>query len=224
MERRDSGPNNRIHSMKKFMHPRAALLAAIIAAVFPISVCAQIVIGTGSDASYAVIQAPAFGDPLHPLIYEYRYDYDSLKPLDGYHLMTAIDSAVPELNLDFINFGDDESPNYFLNSVTYGTTKVTNTPSPAFAPFWAQWVSGGEAGYPAAAPIPSGAWSFGSGISSPYRSIAPGSSDGFVFNDGDIPPAVSPIPEPRAAALLLGGVILLVIRLIRRGAFARAGA
>ena len=223
MEGRNSGPHNRIHSMKKIMHPRAALFAAILAVVFPISGRAQIVIGTGPDASYAVIQATGSSDQSFTLIYEYRYNYDPSKPLDGYDLLTAIDSALPELNLNFITFGEG-STNYFLNSVTYGTTTLTNTPGPAFAPFWAQWVHGGEAGYPTAEPIFSVNWSLGSGVSSPYRSIAPGSSDGFVFNDGNVPPTVSPLPEPRAVALLFGGTILLVIRLIRRGAFVRAGA
>lgn len=106
MEGRNSGPHNRIHSMKKIMHPRAALFAAILAVVFPISGRAQIVIGTGPDASYAVIQATGSSDQSFTLIYEYRYNYDPSKPLDGYDLLTAIDSALPELNLNFITFGE----------------------------------------------------------------------------------------------------------------------
>jgi hypothetical protein len=197
--------------MKKVKHPVAALAAAIIVAVFPTSGRAQIVIGTGPDASYAVIDS--FGDPL---IYEYRYNFDPSKPLDGYDLLTAIDSAVPELHLRFNNFGDDESPNYILDSITFGTETLTNTAFPNIGPFWAQWVSGGKAGFPTAEPIPADAWSFGSGVSSPYRSIAPGSSDGFVFNDGDTPPTVGPIPEPQSLGLLLAGITVVLWMLRRR--------
>ena len=171
------------------------LLAAILVplVVFGHSANAQILVGTGEDVSYAVIEAEPFRAPL---VYEYHYTYDPSAPLDGYALLSAIDAKDDSLSLSFLSFGTDESPSYFLNEVTYGSTTLTSTPSPEFGPFWVQWVSGGAAGFPEASPIESGTWSFGSGISAPYRAIGPGSWDGFVFNIGD----TSSFDRPRSRA------------------------
>lgn len=190
------------------------LLAAILAplVVFGHSATAQILVGTGEDFSYAVIEAEPFGAPL---VYKYRYTYNPSAPPDGYALLSAIDAKDDSLSLSFVNFGTDESPNYFLNGVTYGSTTLTSTPFPDIGPFWAQWVSGGEAGFDKILPVPSGTWSFGSGISAPYREIGPGSWDGFVFNIGDTPPSIDPVPEPQSAVLLLAG-ITVVLWMIRR--------
>jgi hypothetical protein len=201
--------------MKMRVTPRRALLAGILSSfvVFHVSVKGQILIGTGEDVSYAVIEAEPFGPPL---VYEYHYTDNPSAPLDGYALLSAIDSAEPALSLSFLNFGSEESPNYFLNSITYESTTVTSTPFPEIGPFWAQWVSGAEAGFPEASPIASGVWSFGSGISAPYRTIGPGSWDGFVFNMGDTPPSISPVPEPQTAVLLLAGITVVLWMLRRR--------
>ena len=201
--------------MKMRVYPARAFLAAILSALVVLYVSAkgQILIGTGEDVSYAVIEAEPFGAPL---VYEYHYTYNPSAPLDGYSLLSAIDSAEADLNLSFLNFGSEESPNYFLNSITYGSTTVTSTPFPEIGPFWVQWASGAEAGYPEASPIASGVWSFGSGISAPYRTIGPGSWDGFVFNMGDTPPSISPVPEPQSAILLLAGITVVLWMLRRR--------
>ena len=193
--------------------------------------------GEGLDVSYALIEADAFGD--EPIVFQYRYDFDTSSPLDAYALLTAIDSAAPELTLGFINFGDEEFPNYFLNSITYGTTTLTNTPFPLIGPFWAQWVRGGQAGFLELLPVPPSEWQFGSGISYPYRVVEPGSWDGFVFSQesrppsdvqlvdpnpipepgspGSVPPVgVNPVPERGSSLLLLvGGTVALW--LFRRG-------
>ncbi len=199
--------------MKMRVSQGRALLAGILSTfvVFHVSAKGQILIGTGEDVSYAVIEAAPFGPPL-----VYEYHYTSSAPLDGYALFSAIDSAESDLSLSFLNFGSEESPNYFLNSITYGSTTVTSTPFPEIGPFWTQWVSGGEAGFPQASPIDSGVWSFGSGISAPYRAIGPESWDGFVFNMGDTPPSISPVPEPQTAVLLLAGITVVLWMLRRR--------
>lgn len=172
--------------------------------------------GTGADTSYLVFQADAFGP--NPLVFAYNYDYNPASPLDGYALLVAVFSADPLLDGDFLNFGSPEEPNYFLNSVTYDGLTLTNTPAPAFQPYWVQWVSGGEAGYPTAEPVDLGAWAFGSGASAPYRYLAPGSWDGYIFNDGSTPPSITPIPEPSAIILVaLGGGLFL----LRRNSHAR---
>lgn len=217
--------------MKESTHPARVFLAVIsITIAFLASGHANVIIGTGADTSYAVIEAGAFGEPL---IYEYHYNYDPSNPLDAFALLTAIDSVDPALSLGFLNFGDNVSPSYFLDSITYGTTKLVSTPFPDIGPFWAQWVSGAEAGYPESGSIPLGVWSFGSGISSPYRSIGPGSWDGFVFNSGDSPPSVNPVlanpgsgspasgnpvPESQSTFPLLAGTTVVLWILRRRHA------
>jgi hypothetical protein len=209
----DAGPPPENAPMKLRSRSGRVLLAAILVplVVFGHSANGQILVGTGEDFSYAVIEPGPFGTPL---VYEYHYTYDASKPPDGYALLSAIDSADPSLSLNFLNFGTDGDPNYFLNAVTYGSTTLTSTTIPG-GPFWAQWVSGGEAGFPGASPIESGTWSFGSGISAPYRAIGPGSWDGFVFNIGDTSPSIDPVPEPQSAVLLLAG-ITVVLWMVRR--------
>lgn len=177
----------------------AALALGAIWAIGTTSSFGQIVIGTGTDASYVVIEASAFGAPL---VYEYRYDYDVLNPLTGYALMDAVDAVVMDLEFTWVNYGTVDDPNFFLNAVTYQSQTLVNTPFPDYGPYWAQWVSGGEAGYPSAAPIADGVWAYGSGSSAPYRYAAPGSWDGFVYNLGIDPPSVSPVPEPGVLGLL----------------------
>lgn len=200
--------------MKMLVHPARVFLAAILTLVaFHALAYGQVIIGTGDDVSYAVIEAEQFGAPL---VYEYHYTYNPAKPPDGFDLFAAIDLADPNLSLGFANLGDGESPSYFLDSITYGSTKLTNTPFPKFGPFWAQWVSGAVAGYTMPGPIDSGEWIFGSGISMPYRVIGPGSWDGFVFNTGDTPPSISPIPEPQSSVLLLAGITVVLWMLRRR--------
>ncbi len=129
--------------MQKFICPMRVLLAQLIISfgAFLAPGQALTITGEGLDASYALIEADAFGD--EPIVFQYRYDFDPSSPLDAYALLTAIDSAAPELTLGFINFGDEEFPNYFLNSITSGTTTLTNTPFPLSGRFG---LNGSEAG------------------------------------------------------------------------------
>lgn len=157
-------------------------------------------IGAGANTSYLVIEAADFGAPL---TFAYLYDYNPANPFDTYAMMVAIDAAVADLEFTFDNFGTPEEPNYFLNAVTYQSVTLTSTPFPQVGPFWAQWVSGGQAGFPVAEPVAAGSWGFGSGISEPYRYVEPGSWDGFIYNDGGDAPSVSPVPEPSSGLLLI---------------------
>lgn len=168
---------------------------------------AQTIIGTGADASYLVIEAEAFGSS--PFIYEYRYDYDPENPFDGYAFLSAIDAAVPEIEFSWANYGDETEPNYFLDSVSYLSLTVTSTHWPDVGPYWAQWVSGGQSGYPSAEPIASGVWQYGSGSSAPFRMMEPGAWEGFTFNEEGSMPSLTPIPESRGLALVAVGAFLL---------------
>jgi hypothetical protein len=103
--------------VKMPFRPRRVFLAAVFSlfVVSPYAAKGQIPIGIGDDVSFAVIEAQQFGIPL---VFAYHHTYDPAEALDGYALLNAIDSADPGLSFEFLNFGDDESPNYFLNSVT----------------------------------------------------------------------------------------------------------
>lgn len=178
---------------------------------------AQTIIGTGDSSSYLVIEADDFGGSF---VFEYRYTYDSLSPLNSYDLLTAIGAAQTEFSFSFVNYGDEESPNYFLNAISYfnsstsSTITLTSTPFPLEGPYWTQWASGGESGYPEAEPIAEGTWTYGSGISSPYRYIQPGSWDGYTFSATGVVPSITPVPEPSSFLLILaaGGVFYGFIR------------
>jgi len=193
----------------------AALAVGCLLAQLP-AANAVVVVGSGPDISHLVIEAPDFGNPLE---YEYHYTYNASSPLDTYSMLAAIDGAQSNLSFDLINFGSAGSPNYYLDAVTFNSITVANTNSP----FWAQWVSGGGSGYPTASPIASGTWIEGSGISSPYRTLAPGSWDGFIYN-GDYnpnppynltsaPPSIAPVPEPATMTLfILSGLGIVLNR------------
>ncbi len=156
-------------------------------------------IGTGTASSYLVIQAPAFGT----LFYEVFYNFNPSIDLDSYYLLGLVDAALPQIQFDISNFGSPESPNYFLNGITYNGTTLTGVSAPPFEPFWYQSVSGGENGYPTVVPIASGAWQEGGGLS--YRYITPGSWDGFVYGSYGDAPTIAPVPEPGVYALLVIG-------------------
>lgn len=183
------------------------LLAAAGFSATPAS--AQTVIGIGSQSSYLVIEATAFGAPL---LFEYRYDYNPLNPLTTTDLLLAVDASVADLSFELLYGGA------FLNGVTYMTLTLTNSVTPPdYSPFWAQWVSGGESGDPLA-PMLSGVWSEGYGPLN--RTLAPGSWDGFIFNGAyesappyaliSAPPSVAPVPEPGTASILVCGAGFLI--------------
>ncbi|MFV0336936.1 MAG: hypothetical protein ACK5LK_01660 [Chthoniobacterales bacterium] len=171
---------------------------------------AAIIVGSGADSSYLVLEASAWS--ASPLVYEWRYDYDSLNPPDGYDILSAVIAFDSNLTGVFNNYGTPEDPSYFLASLSYDGVNLVNAAAPPWTPYWSQWVSGGEAGYPVASPLADGTWAFGSGLSDPYRLLAPGSWDGFVFGDGLTAPSISPIPEPSAIYFLGGAVVLLYFR------------
>lgn len=171
-------------------------------------------VGTGADTSYVLIEATAFSGS--PLIFAYQYDYNPADPFDTYTMLSLIDAALPELSFTYANYGTPEEPNMFLGAVTWQGFTLTNTPWPEFGPYWVQWVSGGQSGYPEAEPIPAGVWSYASGISTPYRLVEPGSWDGFVYNEGFTGPSVAPVPEPGSVVLVLAGAGVFVLRR-RRG-------
>lgn len=169
---------------------------------------ATISVGTGADVSFFVLESPNVGSRT----YEVHYTYNSGSPQDAWALLAIIDSAESDLSLDVSNFGDPESPNYIINAITWLGVTETNTGVAPYSPSWSHLVSGGGAGYPSAVPVSSGSWSDGSGLSSPYRYIAPGSWDALLYGSyGDLPSA-APVPEIAAPLMSMMGLALLWCR------------
>jgi hypothetical protein len=158
---------------------------------------ANIVIGTGANTSYVVLESGNLG----VRTYEIQYDSSS-GPYDGKFLLDQILANDSSVAMSFNNFGTVSSPNFFLNSITFNSVTETNQASPPFTPYWVHWVSGGAAGFPVASAIPSGSWYLGSGMSAPYRVVSPGSWDAFVFSDGSVEPSVAPVPEPSGLVMV----------------------
>ena len=166
-----------------------------------------IVVGTGADSSFLVVESPNVG----MRTYEVFFDFEAANPLGTDDLLALVDSADA-----LISFAFGGSPdNQFLSSVSFGGS------SEAFdgTNFWAQWVAGGQAGVgpapdfaPQPAPIPSESWTFGSGVSAPFRIVEPGATDVISFSDGSVPPNFAPIPEPSATVLVVGGLLLGLAR------------
>jgi hypothetical protein len=186
----------------------AAFAIASVLALTGTAEAAAIVLGTGPDSAFYVLESPNIGSRT----YEIRYTYNESEPLDGWDLLQVVDSYESELSVQAFNFGSEEAPNWFVNAITWmGTTETANSEDP-FVPYWAQWVSGGEAGFPSATPVADGVWSSGSGMSLPYRVIEPGAWEALKFGDFVTVPTVAPVPEPSALLLAFGGLAVLVRR------------
>ncbi len=188
--------------MKTTITRRAFLLAAVTGALcLHAADASTIVIGSGPDRSFFLIESPNIGSR----VYEIHYTYDSGSPQDGAFLLQQIvgsDSA-----LGFQIFGTD---NIFVNAITYDGVTETGVSEPPYEPYWAHWVSGGGTGFPSAEPVSAGSWTSGSGLSGPYREIAPGSWDALKYSDFSTQPETAPVPEPSAAMLTgLAGLVFL---------------
>lgn len=192
----------------KLSQSRRGFLAVVIAGacLLPsISSAATTVVGTGPDTSYYVLQSPNLG----VRTYEVRYTYNASLLQDEFFLISQVLAGDTSLTADLDNsFGTLGNPNYLLKSITYNSVTELGVSTPPYTPYWAQWVSGGQAGYPTATPVTSGAWTFGSGMSAPYRLIAPGSWDARYFSDGISAPSIAPVPETSSALLAILGSLV----------------
>jgi hypothetical protein len=193
----------------KLSQSRRGFLAVIIiagACLLPsVSCAATTVVGMGPDTSYLVIESPNLG----ARTYEIHYTYNSSASQDGYFLLSQVVAFDSNYALSLSNYGSMASPNYIVDSISYNGVPEAGAIAPPYTPYWAHWVARGQAGFPTASPQPAGAWSFGSGLSSPYRLIAPDSWDALFFSDGSSAPSVAPVPETSSALLgLLGSLVI----------------
>jgi hypothetical protein len=161
-----------------------------------------ILIGSGADSSFFLLESPNLGQRN----YEIRYTHDPATPKDGAFLLQQIIASDSSVLIQA--FGND---NIFVDSIRFGGVTEQGLQLPPWEPFWAHWVAGGAAGFPAAEPIAGGVWAQGSGLSGPYRIIAPGSSDALKFSDYTTSPRSAPIPEP-SAAMLAACAFLIVLK------------
>jgi len=184
--------------MKTSPSRRGLLLAAIAGAcLFPATSDAMISVGSGPDVSHFSLESPHLG----VREYEIRYTYNATAPKDAYFLLNQIIAADSSISVELVNYGSAADPNIIVDSITYGGVTETNETVDPYTPYWAHWASGGKTGYPTAAPISSDTWTIGSGISSPYRFISPGSRDALIFSDGITEPTTTLYAPPDADAI-----------------------
>jgi hypothetical protein len=197
----------------KLSQTRRGFLLAVLAGTClfsSISHAANILVGSGSDISYLVLQSPNLG----VRTYEVRYTYNSSSPTDAAFLLAQAKAGDAELNYTLLNYGSPSSPNYFVDTVSLNGTPEAGSTAPPWT-YWTHWVSGGW-GYqnpdfsfnPGA--VPFGTWEIGYGISA--RTIQPGSTDALFLSDGNSTPSIAPVPETSSAVLAMLGSLVIFKR------------
>lgn len=190
-----------ISSLKRRGFLRAAA-AGICLLHAPVQ-ASTILIGSGADSSFFLLESSNIGQRS----YEIRYTYDAASPKDGAFLLQQIIASDSSVMMQV--FGND---NIYVDSISFGGVTEQGLQMPPWEPYWAHWVAGGGAGFPAAEPIADGVWTQGSGLSGPYRIIAPGSSDALKFSDFTTSPSRAPIPEPSSVLLAASACLVFLKR------------
>jgi hypothetical protein len=93
----------------------------------------EYIAGTGSKTAYFVVDFAGNGGPKHA--FGYRFDGTTSVVADG---LLAIDAA-GGLNTTLSNFGSMSQPNYFIDTLTFGT--ATDTPNFSVdSRYWHYWI------------------------------------------------------------------------------------
>jgi hypothetical protein len=184
----------------------STLEAAVLAGVDPV----RFTVGSGSDVSYLLIDESTLSSA--PLLFEYRYTFDSNKPISGYKLLNEVKRLS---SLDFTTIFYDGGLGNGLDSVSYGGTNASSFTAAATngstGTYWSYYVAGGSE---VDEPLASNLWKYAD-VGMDSRFITPGSCDGWTFAgwnpDFGAPPSMSPslVPEPaplQLAVLSLAGL------------------
>ena len=199
-----------------FLASISTLKAAVLAGVDPVS----FTVGSGSDVSYLLIDESTLSSA--PLLYEYRYTFDSNNLLTGFDLIQAV-AAYPKTGLS-IGTSSTSWGNQ-LQAITYQGHTITaaNGFGIASGSYWSYYGAGGleNDGY-STVPDPT-QWSYAD-VGSENRFISPDSIDGWTLasyvNGGlspsdsiDVSPSVSiaAIPETGSRALFVSGLLFLFV-------------
>jgi hypothetical protein len=187
-----------------FLASISTLKAAVLAGVDPVS----FTVGSGSDVSYLVIDESTLSSA--PLLFEYRYNFDSLNPISGYKLLHEVEK-LSSLNFTTIFYGGGLGN--ALDSVSYGGTTVSSFTAPNWSTGtnWSYYVAGGSE---VDEPVPADLWKF-SAVGMDSRFITPGSWDGWTIAgwnpDFGGPPSISPAVVPEPAPLPLAVLSLAAL-------------
>ena len=183
------------------------VFGAQTSSLLAVGISCPIEVGTGSDSSFVIFDSPN----IDLRAYEVFYNFDSTNPLGTDDLIDIINAEDSQIVIGLDNFGDPTNQILFdvaFNGVTEG--EGFNLPE-----IWVQFVAGGQAGFPAdsVAPISGSEFIGGSGISAPFRTVEPGSTDALLFGVfGEVSPSFSPVPEPSVWGLTLLGSLCLTAR------------
>jgi hypothetical protein len=169
----------------------STLKAAVLAGVNPVS----FTVGSGSDVSHLLIEESTLSS--EPLLFEYRYTYDSNTPISGYELLHEVKRLS---SLDFTTIFYGGGLGNALDSVSYGGTNASSftATNGSTGTYWSYYVAGGSE---VDEPIASNLWKYAE-VGMDSRFITPGSWDGWTFAgwnpDFGAPPSISPalVPEP----------------------------
>jgi len=173
-----------------------------------VSTAANIIVGTGSDTSYLILESTNLG----VRSYEVHYTYNSSAPQDSAFLVGQAVAGDSALGVSLSDFGNAQFPvNYYVDYFSLNGTQEWGSSSPPWT-WWAHWVAGGLGYQNPDTTYNSGAaaddsWTLSWGIST--HTIQPGSSDALFLSDGMAQPSVAPIPETSSALLaILGSVVI----------------
>lgn len=172
-----------------FLASISSLKSAVLAGVDPVS----FTVGSGPDVSYLLIDESALSSA--PLLFAYRYTYDSNTPISGYGLLHEVAKLS---SLDFTTIFYDGGLGNSLDSVSYGGITVSSFAPPDWSTgtYWSYYLAGGSE---VDEPVPSGLWKYAA-VGMDSRFITPGSWDGWTLAgwtpDFGEAPSISPVPEP----------------------------
>ena len=183
----------------------STLEAAVLAGVDPV----RFTVGSGSDVSYLLIDESTLSSA--PLLFAYRYTYDSSTLIKGYELLQLVDNLTTDLDFTMtyhLIYG------HALESISYGTSSVGSEQREDFSgTYWSHFLNGGlDNGQ---APTSSDDWNYAlNGMD--LRTLSPGSLDAWTMSSYDaayttfesIPSiTTTAIPEPKSLLIVCMGIV-----------------